>query len=113
MEIIPDSIAIGTINDIVIKGNCGINSLYHIVHNVILEENVTVIAGTFLYGSSHIGKNAYITSGIVWNQNIIDSNVLIAIGFVVIGDVLPDKIVMGMSTKEKWITYQDNNCKTL
>lgn len=93
------AIARGTIDNTVIGNNCKIDNLCHIAHNVVLGEGVTLIAGTLLYGSSKIGENAYIASGIVRNQNSVGKNVVIGIGSVVTKNIDDDVTVIGIPAK--------------
>lgn len=92
-------IARGTIEDTTIKNNCKIDNLCHIAHNVILETSVAVIAGTLLYGSSHMGKNSYIASGIVRNQTNVGNNAFVGMGAIVTKDVPENDIVAGVPGK--------------
>ena len=93
------SIARGTIDDTTIDDNCKIDNLCHIAHNAQLGKNVTLIAGTIIYGSVQIGNNAYIATGIVRNQLSVGDKAMVGMGSVVIKDVPSGELVIGIPAK--------------
>ena len=72
----------------------------HIAHNVILEKNVSLVAGSLIYGSVHIDENAYVASAIVKNQQSIGKNSTLGMGCVVITDGKSGKVVAGIPATE-------------
>ena len=90
----------GTIDDTIISEGCKIDNLCHIAHNVILEKNVSLVAGSLIYGSVHIDENAYVASAIVKNQHYIGKNSTLGMGCVVITDVKSGKVVAGIPATE-------------
>lgn len=89
----------GTIDDTVVGNNCIIDGQCHISHNVIMDDGVTLISGTRLYGSVHVEKNAYITSAIVKNQCTVGEDAMIGMGAVVTHDVPAQTTVVGIPAK--------------
>lgn len=95
-------IARGVIDDTKIKKGCKIDSLNFIAHNCIVHENVSMVVGNNIYGSSEIKENAYLAGGVlVRNQCVVGNDALVGMGSVVVKDVKEDSIVMGNPAKEK------------
>ena len=93
-------IARGTIDDTCIGDGSKIDNLCHIAHNVIIGKNVTLIAGSLIYGSVNIGDNSYIASGIIKNQLEIGKNVTVGMGSVVMKDAEENITIVGVPGKE-------------
>lgn len=85
----------GTIDDTRIGAGAKIDTLCHIAHNAQIGRSAALVAGTLLYGSSVIGENAYIASGIVRNQCSVGENSVIGMGAVSVKDVAPGQTVIG------------------
>lgn len=88
-------IARGTIGDTVIGVGSKIDANCFIAHNVKIGENITLIAGTILYGSCIIEDNAYIASAIVRNGIRIGNNVTIGMGSVITKDIDDNQTAFG------------------
>lgn len=93
-------IARGTIDDTCIGDGSKIDNLCHIAHNVIIGKNVTLIAGSLIYGSVNIGDNSYIASGIIKNQLEIGKNVTVGMGSVVMKDAEENITIVGVPGKK-------------
>ena len=90
----------GTIGNTLIRNNVKIDNLCHIGHNVIIENNSLIIAGTILCGSCKIEENSYIAPGaIIINQGIVGKDSLVGMGAVVTKDVPENKVVAGVPAK--------------
>ena len=92
-------IARGTIDDTCIGDGSKIDNLCHIAHNVHVGKNVTLIAGSLIYGSVHIGDNSYIAFGIIKNQLEIGRNVTVGMGSVVINNIEKNATIVGVPGK--------------
>lgn len=65
----------GTLEDTIIDDNVKIDNLCQIGHNVHIQNNSFIIAGTILCGSVKIGKNSYVAPGaVIKNQVIMGDN---------------------------------------
>lgn len=89
----------GTIDNTVIGNGSKIDAMCFNSHNSRLGENVSLIAGTLLYGSANIEDNAYIASSIVRNQITVGKDAFIGMGSVVTKDVDPGTVVVGVPAK--------------
>lgn len=95
------SIDRGTMDDTVIGDGCKIDNLCHIAHNVCMERDVMVIAGSLIAGSVHLSDGAYIAPGtIIKNQVKIGKNTLLGIGTLVLNDVEDERVVYGVPGKQ-------------
>lgn len=94
-------IARGTIDDTCIGNGSKIDNLCHIAHNVVIGKNVTLIAGSLIYGSVNIGDNSYIASGIIKNQLEIGKNVTVGMGSVVMKDTEDNVTIVGVPGEKK------------
>ncbi len=90
----------GLLGDTVIGNNVKMDNHCHIAHNVIIHDNVLLIAGTILCGSVVIEKDVYLAPGsIVLNQMTVHENAYVGVGAVVINNVKKDKRVFGVPAK--------------
>lgn len=90
----------GTLSDTIIYDNVKIDNLVHVGHNVRIDENCLVIAQAMLAGSCHIERNAYIAPGVlVMNQITVGENSFAGMGTVILKDVPPNKVVIGVPAK--------------
>ena len=90
----------GTLDDTYIGNNVKIDNLCHVAHNVIINDNSSVIALSMLGGSSSFEKNSYIAPGaIIKNQIRVGENSLVGMGAVVIKDVEKNKVVAGVPAR--------------
>lgn len=86
----------GTLDDTIIGNNVKIDNLVHIAHNVMIEDNVSVIANSMIAGGTRIGRNTHISpSSSILNKLNIGSNSFIGMGSVVIRNVLEGEKVVG------------------
>lgn len=99
----------GTIDNTTIGNNCIIDGQCHISHNVVMDDGVTLISGTRLYGSVHVKENAYITSAIIKNQCSVGKNAVIGMGAVAVKDVLDDTTVIGIPARPMVKKKSDSN----
>ena len=77
-----------------------IDNLVHIAHNVVIEENSYIIAGTILGGGVHVGKNCWIAPNVSIKQQLhIGNDSLIGLGAVVLKDVEENTVVVGNPAK--------------
>ena len=78
-----------------------IDNLVHIAHNVVIDDNSMVIAGTVLGGGVHIGRNCWIAPNVSIKQQLrIGDNALVGLGAVVVKNVKADSTVIGNPAKE-------------
>ncbi len=91
----------GMIDDTTICDGVKIDTLCHIAHNVIIEENCLIVTGSALYGSVHIGRNTRILSAIIKNQINVGEYTIIGMGSVVTKDVPSHCVVYGIPAKER------------
>lgn len=90
----------GTLSDTKIGNNVKIDNLCHIAHNVIIEENVSVIALSMIAGSVRLKKNSYIApSTSIRNQLTIGENSMVGLGAVVVKNVEDNVVVAGVPAK--------------
>jgi UDP-3-O-[3-hydroxymyristoyl] glucosamine N-acyltransferase len=94
------SIDRGTIESTIIGKRCKIDNLCHIAHNVQIEKNVMVVAGSVICGSVYIKSGAYIApGGIIKNQLEIGENCVVGMGSVVLNDMESGKVVVGVPAR--------------
>lgn len=88
------NIARGTIDDTVIGSGVKLAPSTHIGHNNRIEDDAVVICSQ-LYGSVHVGQNAYVVGSIVKNQCSVGENTMIGMGSVVTKDFDAGKVAVG------------------
>lgn len=94
------AVARGTIDDTIIGSYSKIDNLCHIAHNCILDEGVMVVANSVICGSVTLKKGVYLAPGsIVKNQLTLEEKAFVGLGGVVIRDVEPDTVVIGVPAK--------------
>lgn len=94
------SIARGSLSDTIIGDGSKIDALVHIAHNVIVGRNCELTAGTIIGGSTTIGNMCWTGLNSTLKDNIrIGSNVIVAAGAMVIGDIQDNDIVAGLPAK--------------
>ncbi len=87
----------GLITDTVIKDNVKIDNLCHISHNVVVEENCLIIAGTVVCGSAVIKKNAYLAPGsTVLNQITVEERGMVGSNSLAVRKVKKGTTVFGV-----------------
>lgn len=90
----------GLITDTEIRSHVKIDNLCHIGHNVVIEENCLVIAGTIICGSAWIKKNAYLSPGsVVLNQIIVEEKAKVGSNSLAISTVRAGSTVLGVPGK--------------
>lgn len=90
----------GTLEDTKIGNDVKIDNLCHIAHNVVIEDNVNVIALSMIAGSVTLKKGAYIApSASIRNQLTIGENSTVGLGAVVVKDVEANTVVAGVPAK--------------
>lgn len=92
------NIARGTMEDTIIEDGVKIAPSTHIGHNNNIGQDTSVICSQ-LYGSVHIGANAYVVGSIVKNQCSIGENTLIGMGSVVTRSIEGNKVAVGVPAK--------------
>lgn len=94
------SIDKGTMESTIIGKRCKIDNLCHIAHNVQIEKNVMIVAGSIICGSVHIESGAYIAPGaIIKNQVEIGEKCVVGMGSVVLNHIEQGKVVAGVPAK--------------
>ena len=90
----------GTLTDTKIGANAKIDNLCHIAHNVVIEDNVSVIALSMIAGSVNLRRNSYIApAAAVMNQLAVGENSIVGMGAVVVKDVSNNVVVAGVPAK--------------
>lgn len=90
----------GCLDDTRIGNYVKIDNLCHIAHNVCIEDNCVITAGTIIAGSAKIRKEVYLAPGvIVKNQIEIADKAFVGMGAVVTKSVIPNKVVAGVPAK--------------
>lgn len=90
----------GTLGDTVIGNNVKIDNLCHIAHNVVVGDDVNIIAHSMIGGSVVLGNSAYIApSATLINQIRIEDNAMVGIGSLVLKDVKANVVVVGCPAK--------------
>lgn len=92
-------VARGTIDDTVIESGSKIDNLCHVAHNVRIGKNVTLVAGSIIYGSVTIGANSYIATSIIRNQINVGEHVTVGMGSVILKDIPDGVTVVGVPGK--------------
>ena len=90
----------GSLGDTVIGKGSKIDNLVHIAHNVIIGENVMVIANSMIAGSVNVRNNSWIApSASILNQKSIGEGSTVGIGAVVLKDVEAKTVVSGVPAR--------------
>jgi UDP-3-O-[3-hydroxymyristoyl] glucosamine N-acyltransferase len=94
------SVARGSLSDTVIGEGTKLDALVHIAHNVAVGKNCELTAGTIIGGSTTIGDTTWTGLNSTLKNSIrVGSNVIVASGASVIGDVPDGDIVAGVPAK--------------
>lgn len=97
---VSDNISRGTGNDTIIEDNTKIDALVHIAHDVHIEKNVEVVAGSVVGGFANIGENAWLgINASIRNRIEIGPYSLIGMGAVVTKSVEKNEVVVGNPAK--------------
>ncbi|MCH5261444.1 MAG: hypothetical protein J1F42_00860 [Lachnospiraceae bacterium] len=92
------NIARGTMDNTIIGDGVKIAPSTHIGHNNHIEQDAIVICAQ-LYGSVHVGENAYIVGSIVRNQCSVGENTMVGMGSVVTQNIDNNKVAIGIPAK--------------
>lgn len=90
----------GTLDNTVIADGVKIDGMCTIGHNSTLAKNVSLVAGSILFGSVKIGSGTHIASGLIKNHTYIGKNALIGMGSVVLEDVKKGTVVVGVPARK-------------
>lgn len=86
----------GLLSNTVIGSNTKIDALCKVGHNVVIEENCLIIAGTILCGSSRIKKNSYLApASVVLNQVTVGEQSTVGVNSVAMWKVNDNTTIMG------------------
>jgi UDP-3-O-[3-hydroxymyristoyl] glucosamine N-acyltransferase len=73
--------------------NVKIDKYVHIAHNATILENTILASSSKIMGSSHVGKNVFISAGVIVNNRVkIGDGCFIGPGEVVVKDVPPNSM---------------------
>lgn len=87
----------GSLENTIIGKGTKIDNLVHIAHNVVLGDNVVIIANAMVAGSVKIGNNSWIApSASILNQKSVGQGSTIGMGAVVLKDVAEKSTVTGV-----------------
>ena len=90
----------GLLVDTTVCNHVKIDNLCHIGHNVRIEENCMIIAGTVVCGSAAIQRNAYLApASVVMNQVSVGEHSTVGVNSVAIMNVKNDVTVFGTPAK--------------
>ncbi len=90
------SIDRGLLNDTVLCNHVKVDNLCHIGHNVRIEENSRIVAGTIICGSVRIGRNAYLAPGsVVMNHIQVGEHAMVGVNSAAMMDVKEQVTVFG------------------
>lgn len=90
----------GNLHDTIIGDGVKIDNLVHIAHNVNIDENTLVVAGSVICGSVKIGKNCFIGANSTIRQHLkIGDNVVIGMGSVVTKNIPDGEVWAGNPAK--------------
>lgn len=96
----------GTLGDTVIGRGTKIENLVHVAHNAKIGKHCSIVAVTYIGGSSVIGDYAWVGPQVCIRDQIkIGSNCLIGMGSVVTKDIPDNWVVMG--TPAKFVRYNE------
>lgn len=93
------NIARGVIDDTRIGDGCKVDALCHIAHNVVMERDCALVAGSIIMGSAHLQPRAYVASAAVRDQTVIGRGALIGMGAAVVKNVPDETTVAGVPAK--------------
>ena len=95
------AIARGALKDTIIEDDVKIDHLVHVAHGCRIGQGTLVIAGAMLAGSTDIGRYCWIAPGTqVINGATVGDFALTGMGAVVIEDVAPNSVVVGVPARK-------------
>ncbi len=90
----------GLLTNTVLGNHVKVDNLCHIGHNVRIEENSLIVAGTIICGSARIGRNAYLAPGsVVMNQIQFGGGAMVEVNSVAMMDVKEQTTVFGQPAR--------------
>lgn len=96
------SIDRGTMGNTIIGQGTKINNLSHIAHNVVIGKHCSIMAQSYIGGSSKIGDYSWIAPCACLRDGIeVGKNALVGMGSVVTKNVSDGQVVFGVPAKER------------
>jgi len=90
----------GNMHDTIVGDNVKIDNLVHIAHNVNINKNTMIVAGSVICGSVKIGKNCFVGANSTIREHLtIGDNVVIGMGSVVTKNIPDGEIWAGNPAK--------------
>ncbi len=90
-----------TLDDTILEDDVKVDDLVQIGHNVIIGKSSQITAGVIISGRVKIGSRCWIAPKAAIDNGIsIGENALVGMGAIVLKDVLPSSVVVGVPAKE-------------